>query len=116
MKKLILLLAFIGLIIGSSDAQENVFELKLGNEVVDIEKGIDHKDIRGYLTVSRPANELYSYRIGKLEAFLSENSKAKAQTTGEGSRISLKPFIEAARKGDYLSLKIAEMYAIDKEE
>ncbi len=119
-KRVIMTVRNSGLTIGTQDFRvKNIplptYQFKIGNDILDLEKGIKGSAIRGNLNIEAIAEANFKadvpndarYRIEDVDVFLRTGADARVTISEKSGRVRLRDIQSAtARKGDYLVIKV----------
>ena len=125
-RKVVLTVRNAGLTIGSQDFRVKDIpppsvEIKF-KDLIDMEKGITAREIRGNLTVNAVAEANFAtdvpkdakYRVEGVEVFLKTGANARASAKESSGRIRMRSIQSATpRKGDFLIVKINKVSRIN---
>jgi len=91
-------------------------------DVIDLEKGVSARDIRGNLTVAAIAEANFAsdvpkdakYRVEGVEVYLKTGSSSRANVKDNSGRISVRSITGATpKRGDFLVIKITKISRIN---
>jgi len=116
-----------GMTIGSQDFRVKeiplpTYEFKMGNSVLDLEKGIKASTVRGNLDVAAIAEANFKadvpndarYRIEDVDVFLKSGSDARSTISEKSGKVRLRQIQGAGpRKGEFLVIKINRVSRIN---
>jgi hypothetical protein len=116
-----------GLTIGSQDFRVKeiplpTYSFKMGNQELDLEKGIKANAIRGSLSIEAIAEDNFKsdvpndarYRVGDVDVYLKSGSDARVTTSEKSGDVRLRDIQGAGpRNGEFLVIKINRVERIN---